>query len=317
MRFKIPACNRILPFIVIPLMCGCSSQPEHAGDNNSELTLGQARVGYTTRLTSQTKTPDAVETPPPDLFELVTYPDPLGNLPAYVSRAPETGKRFPAIIWLTGGFSNSIGDTAWAPATPDNDQSASAFRKAGVITMYPSLRGGNNNPGYIEGFYGEVTDVMAAANYLAKRPDVDPKRIYLGGHSTGGTLALLIAESSNQFRAIFSFGPVSDASNYGSDSVPFDVNDAKECELRAPIKWLHSIKNPTFVIEGTEEPGNISELRLLSNASQNPLIHFIEVPGQNHFSELAQTTPVVADAIIKDTALQVNINISSDQFGKM
>ncbi len=34
--------------------------------------------------------------------------------------------------------------------------------------MYPSLRGGNKNPGYIETFLGEVDDVIAAARYLAQ-----------------------------------------------------------------------------------------------------------------------------------------------------
>ena len=32
--------------------------------------------------------------------------------------------------------------------------------------MFPSLRGGNNNPGSKEGFFGEVDDVLAAADLL-------------------------------------------------------------------------------------------------------------------------------------------------------
>ena len=40
--------------------------------------------------------------------------------------------------------------------------------------MFPSLRGGNDNPGAKEGFLGEVDDVIAAADFLAKQPYVDP-----------------------------------------------------------------------------------------------------------------------------------------------
>jgi acetyl esterase/lipase len=292
---------------LLSMASGCSSQ---GGDNHSALTLGQARVGFSSHLVQDMSTHDPVPDPPPDLFRLVRYPDPLGSFPAYISLPQRADVKYPAIIWIAGGFDNGIGDTPWAPATPDNDQSASAFREAGIITMYPSFRGGSNNPGRPEGFLGEVTDVMAAANYLAKQPGVDPQRIYLGGHSTGGTLALLTAECSTQFRAVFSCGAVSDPANYGADSLPFDVNDPKEVELRSPILWLHSIKSPTWVIEGTGQ-GNIDELHILQHASENPRIHFAEVSGADHFSELARTTPVIAKKINQDTGVTCNIELSS------
>ena len=136
---------------------------------------------------------EPVPVPPARLFRLVHYASPIGNLAAYVSQPPASGTKHPAMIWIFGGFGNGIGETAWEAASPANDQSARAFREAGIVTMYPSLRGGNNNPGYPEGFYGEVDDVLAAADYLARQPFVDPRRLYLGGHSTGGTLALLVA----------------------------------------------------------------------------------------------------------------------------
>ena len=43
-----------------------------------------------------------------------------------------------------------------------NDQNATAYPKAGVVTYFPSLRGGNLNPGRGEGFLGEVDDIIAA-----------------------------------------------------------------------------------------------------------------------------------------------------------
>ena len=76
--------------------------------------------------------------------------------------------------------------------------------------MFPSLRGGNDNPGKKEGFLGEVNDVLAASEFLSRQEYVDPDRIYLGGHSTGGTLALLVAASTDKYRAVFSFGPNDD-----------------------------------------------------------------------------------------------------------
>jgi dienelactone hydrolase len=84
--------------------------------------------------------------------------------------------------------------------------------------MFPSLRGGNQNPGQKEGFLGEVDDVLAAADFLVREDYVDPARIYLGGHSTGGTPVMLVAESTPRFRAVLSFGPVNDVRGYPQSS---------------------------------------------------------------------------------------------------
>src|SRR5205085_3797074 len=111
---------------------------------------------------------EPLDTPPANLFRVVKYESPAGALDAYLSVDPKDQKKHPAMIWITGGFSNSIGDSAWKDAPANNDQSAAAYRKAGLVMMYPSLRGGNMNPGFKEVCYGEVDDVLAATDYLAK-----------------------------------------------------------------------------------------------------------------------------------------------------
>jgi acetyl esterase/lipase len=157
----------------------------------------EARQGFTTKLLREERVGEAAEEPPASSgLKLISYAAPLGQNAAYVSADPGDGKKHAAIIWLVGGFSNSISDIAWTPGVASNDQSASGFRAHGIVMMYPSLRGGNTNPGHIETFYGEVDDVLAAARHLASLDYVDPKRIYLGGHSTGGTLALLVAAAA-------------------------------------------------------------------------------------------------------------------------
>ncbi|KAM3116182.1 alpha/beta hydrolase family protein [Phormidesmis sp. 146-33] len=250
-----------------------------------------------------------VEAAPTSIFQTIKYPAPSGKLAAYLSPNPGDGKKHPAMIWITGGDSNTIGDV-WSPAPRDNDQTAAAFRKAGIVMMFPSLRGGNDNPGTKEGFLGEVDDVIAAANYLAKQDYVDPKRIYLGGHSTGGTLVLLVAQTSNLFRGVFSFGPVEDVSRYGADSgfLPFDISNQKEVEVRSPLHWLSSIRSPVWFFEGTE--GNVDSLRAMSEASTNPKVQFIEVKDVDHFATLAPINEIIAKKILKDTGEMSTLSIS-------
>jgi pimeloyl-ACP methyl ester carboxylesterase len=183
--------------------------------------------------------------------------------------------------------------------------------------MYPSLRGGNDNPGFQEGFFGEVDDVLAAADYLARQDFVDPKRIYLDGHSTGGTLVLLVAASSDRFRAVFSLGPVEDVGGYGADKLPFDPADKRERELRAPERWLHSIKCPVFVFEGTEQSGNLDSLEALARASRNPAIRFHPVKGTNHFSIIAPLTRLLADKVLRDEGPTTNLTVTEAELDKL
>lgn len=261
-------------------------------------TLAEARRGFQTRPVSRGIPREPVEPPPPGVFELVRYPSPVGPLPAYLTPDPGEGRKRPAIVWITGGDCNSIGDV-WSPAPASNDQTARAFREAGIVLMFPSLRGGNDNPGTKEGFLGEVDDVLAAAEYLARQPYVDPARIYLGGHSTGGTLVLLVAESSDRFRAVFSFGPVDDVGGYGPEFLPFNTGDRREVEIRSPLYWLESVRSPTFVLEG-DRRGNAAALASLRTAARNPQLRFHVVRGADHFSILEPATRALAARILED-----------------
>lgn len=265
--------------------------------------LVEARRDFKTKLVRQAKTGEPADAPPKGVLNLIRYPAPLGQNAAYVSPSPGDGKKHPAIIWIVGGFSNSIGDFAWEPADPKNDQSAAGFRAAGVITLYPSLRGGNDNPGVKETFYGEVDDVLAAVTYLASLDYVDPSRIYLGGHSTGGTLALLVAEAgSMHFRAVFSLGPVEDVVGYGAEVLTFDLGDPREGRLRAPMRWLNDIQCPTYVFEGSAKPGNLDSLLALRRASRNPRVLFAARNGRDHFSIIAPLVTQLARSIVADGA---------------
>src|SRR6185369_14722681 len=229
-----------------------------------------------------------------------------GWLPAYLTADPRDGRKHPAIVWITGGDCNTIDDGIFKPAPASDDQTAGAFRRAGIVTLYPSLRGGNDSPAPKEGFFGEVDDILAATDFLARQSFVDPQRIYLGGHSTGGTLALLVAESTGRFRAVFVSGAVGDVRGYSSDYLPFDRTE-KEMELRAPIRWLDTIKTPVFLFEGTGRPTNIGPLNEMAHATSNPWLHFYPVQRSNHFSVLLPLTELIAAKILQDSGPATNI----------
>jgi acetyl esterase/lipase len=296
------------------VVSGCQAG---GANRQSSQTLAQARHGFTTHLIEHVHDSGPVEDPPATVFRLVHYRSPVGPLAAYLT-PPRSRGNHPAIIWITGGDDNSISDV-WSPASADDDQTAAQYRQAGITMMFPSLRGGNDNPGYEEGFMGEADDILAAADFLARQPGVDPGRIYLGGHSTGGTMALIESEYSARFRAVFSFGPVASPSTYDPQEVaqPWDPTNPQELYLRSPIYWLGSITKPTFVFEGTTAPSNIKSLRLMSAANTNPNVHFYPVDDLTHFSILAPVNELIAKKINADTGAACNIRFSTNELAEL
>ena len=220
------------------------------------------------------------------------------------------GGRRPAIVWIHGGFNFGIDSGSWEPSPRNNDQSGAGYRKAGIAEMYPALRGTSGNPGHAECFLGEVDDVLAAADFLAKRTDVDPDRIYLGGHSTGGLMVLLAAASTPRFRTVFAFGPVADPRQYGKSSCePQDPPD-DEASARSAIQWLHEIVTPTFVIDG--EKGNAGVFPMMQKRIGRAPITFLTIPGADHFTVLGPGNDVVAKAILADTGPKPAIHLTAD-----
>jgi pimeloyl-ACP methyl ester carboxylesterase len=292
----------------ILFLIGCKSKVEEESGS-----LVEARKGFKTKIVRREKG-DPIPKPPQKIFQLVKYDAPPGKLAAYLTPDPNDGKKHPAIIWITGGDCNSIGE-CWDEPDLKNDQSACQYRKAGIIMMFPSLRGGNDNPGVKESFLGEVDDILAAADFLAKQPYVDPARIYLGGHSTGGTMVLIVAECTDRFRAVFSFGPAEDVAGYPDEFITFDKSNPMEGKLRSPGYWLSSIKSPTFVLEGTVQ-GNIDSLKTMAKNSKNANAHFLPVTGASHFSILAPTNRLIAEKILRDDGAACNLAFTEAELNK-
>jgi acetyl esterase/lipase len=261
-------------------------------------TLGEARKDFKTVISNASTGTPPLPRPPPNLFVRLDYVSGKHKLPAFVTPDPRDGEKHAAIVWLTGGDTNSL-DDFWSPQPESNDQTARPFRDAGLVMMFPSLRGGNANPGGKEYFLGEVDDVLAGAESLARLPYVDPARIYLGGHSTGGTLALLVAESSGRFKSVFALAPVAKVNDYPPSLAPYNffAHGEMEHRLRSPIYWLAGITSPTYVIEGTTAPSNVQSFEEVCQKSANPQVLCIPVAGSNHFSVVSRITKVIAARI--------------------
>jgi dipeptidyl aminopeptidase/acylaminoacyl peptidase len=243
----------------------------------------EARQHFQTKLRLRGPSPqrDAMPNAPAGV-EVIEYPSGDLRLKAWTAR-PAQSERLPVVIFLHGGF--SFGGEDWEMAAP--------YRDAGFMVVAPMLRGENGQAGVYSLFYDGVDDVIALADFLSHRPDVDPSRIFLAGHSSGATLALLAAMASTRFRAVASFSGSPDQAlftKYGMkpEQIPFDVADVREIEMRSPLSYAASLKAPARLFFGTKEPHfRLSTQKLAEIARAHGRdVQAIEIEG-NHFSALA------------------------------
>lgn len=219
------------------------SLPLEAGD------YADARRKFHTHLLRKISAPEKsgpLGTPPG--ATRVTYPGgPNGSieLVAWLSQYEPSKKLKPAVLFLHGG--NATGDGHWALMKP--------YWDAGYVVMLPSFRGENGQKGNYSGFYDETADALSAASYLENQPGIDQDRLFISGHSNGGTLSLL-ASMTRKFRAATPISAGVNSWRYFnrySDELCFDSSNPQEFIMRSSVCFGPSLKCPTLLLRGSEE----------------------------------------------------------------
>src|SRR5215204_3831307 len=242
----------------------------------------KARAGFETRLVRRGPSPDAGAPPvPPSGVAEIQYPSGSLRLKAWINRPADASRKLPAVLFLHGGFAFTGDD--WEQSKP--------YRDAGFVVLTPMLRGENGQPGAFSYFYDEVDDVLAAAEYLSRQPYVDTDRVFLAGHSVGGTLTLLSALASTRFRAAASFsGAAFWPELTESTTLPFDRSDPREIHLRSPMAFASGFKSPLRMYYGTAEANffGLMSRRTVALARRKGLdVEAIAIEG-DHGSHVAQ-----------------------------
>jgi dienelactone hydrolase len=254
--------------------------------------------------------------PPRNVFDLVQVRGPAGKLSTYLTHDPRDHKRHPAVVWAHGGF-GGIDDGFWNAAPRSNDPSARAFREAGIVLAVGSWRSEHQNPGAFELFEGEVDDFLAIRAHVASLPYVDPERIYLAGHSSGGTLVLLASERSDAFRAAFSIGgdPGLEAMDVYARyaAIPFETSDQAEVSRRTAAPFVGSIRRPTFYFEGAARALGSAQWMEDRALEGNVPFRAFGVLQANHFNVLAPLTELIAKKIVADVAPTTNIGFTQQE----
>ena len=134
----------------------------------------------------------------------VRVPAPVGTLTGTLSLPAGQGP-FPAVVTLTGSGAH-YRDSNRTPPHPYRPfrQIAGRLAACGVATLRLDDRGVGGSQGDADAATAEDTadDARAAVRFLRGRPDVDPRRIGLVGHSYGGEIAPMVAAGDPSLAAV-------------------------------------------------------------------------------------------------------------------
>ena len=245
----------------------------------------QARTAFRTKLllkgpAPQKSTPANV---PADV-KIVRYAVGDLKLSAWIGLPRNRQTKMPAVLFIHGGFAFDGSDFSMAKP----------FLDAGFVVMTPILRGENGQPGAFTLFFDEVNDVLAASDVLRKLDYVDNSRVFICGHSSGGTLALLAGMATPVFKGIASFGGSLDQAALvdgweKQKIVPFDQSNPKEFELRSPLAYATSLKSPTRLYVGSQDSFHLAASRKLAEVAQAKTldVETLTISG-NHYTSVPE-----------------------------
>lgn len=141
-----------------------------------------------------------------------------------------------------------------------------------------------------------LVNARAALDYaLAKIPQIDPSRIYTAGHSSAGTISLLVAEREPRVRAAVAYAPASNVEKFlGEDKVAaFDsiIPDYREFLRRtSPYAGAKDLNCPLFLFHAEDDKVvaiSYSEDFVKEVSSHNPSVTFVRVAKGGHFSAMS------------------------------
>ena len=179
------------------------------------------------------------------------------TIPASIFAPARTvaGKKYPALVFVHGGAHIQL-TQEWFPWIEEAVQ-------RGYVVIYPEYRGSSGQGETIfENNYGvtDLTDVLAAAAYVAGKDYVDPARLGIFAHSRGGMIELRALEvEPKRFKAAVGIAGLSDLVSfmgYKTEARRQDIASQKNYGGKLPDKNLPAYigVSPAFFVEQIETP---------------------------------------------------------------
>jgi dipeptidyl aminopeptidase/acylaminoacyl peptidase len=215
----------------------------------------------------------------------------------------------PLVLWIHGGPLGSWNEWQWRW-----NPWVLAARGYAVLLPDPALSTGYGQA-FIQRGWGRwgaepFTDLMAAVDAAAARPDIDPERTAAMGGSFGGYMANWVAGHTHRFRAIVThaslwaldqFHGTTDEGHWWECEFGNPYQEPRRYEENSPHRHISRITTPVLVIHGElDHRVPVGEaLRLWTDLRRNGVpAKFLYFPDENHWILKPQNARVWYETVI-------------------
>ena len=139
-----------------------------------------------------------------------------------------------------------------------------------------------------------LTNAKTALDFiLAKVPQIDPERIYIAGHSSAATLALLVAAHEPRIKACAAYAPATDVEARLAPTIPA-LDGALPgyrdfLHFSSPKTHVDKLKCPVFLFHAADD-GNIPLQQTTAFAAllkkTNPNVTLVTTPNGGHYDSM-------------------------------
>jgi len=254
----------------------------------------------------------------PYTAEEVAVRTPAGHTLAGTLTRPAGAGRVPAVVTITGSGTQDRDEyIPFAGGVRIFRQVADTLGRRGIAVLRLDDRGAGGSGGDINGTSADFADdIRAAVAYLRVRPDIDPARIALVGHSEGGMIAPMVAASDSRLAAIVLMaGPASSGRAIidfqtenlvrGDSAIPAAAKDSALRVVRAqfdstsarapwmryflaydPLPTARRVRQPVLLLQGATDqqvrPEESRRLEATLRAAGNTRVTLRIFPDRNH-----------------------------------
>lgn len=255
----------------------------------------------------------------PYTAEEVTVPTPAGHRLSGTLTRPIVSVPVPAVVTITGsGQQDRDAYAQIAGGWRLFRQVADTLSRRGIAVLRLDDRGVGSSGGDVNGTSADFADdVRAAVAYLRSRPDIDPARIALVGHSEGGLIAPMVARTDARLAAVVlmagtgytgqriidfqiasgaermaNVAPAQRDSVIAAHTAEFAQTAARSPWMRYflaydPLPTAREVKQPVLILQGTtDQQVRAEEARMLERALRdggNRKVTTHLLPDRNHF----------------------------------